>query len=219
MADERLPTLVLRSGLTAPLIVELMDGPNILGRFPQSQVDLPNPYVSRRHAMIEVTPGGSTIRDLGSKNGTYVNQASVGSAPHPLEDRDRIALGFEQVVFEFNASGRTITIGTDSAASAGPTGEVRVDAPAREVWVRGERLDPPLTAKEFDLLAFLHQRAGEACSYSDLAAVGWPERAPGDVDESEVRQYIRRLRRRIEADPGRPRHVTTMQGYGYRLSP
>ena len=92
-----------------------------------------------------------------------------------------------------------------------------VDAGSREVWVRGNRLEPLLSRKEFDVLNALFQREGEACSKDEIAAAGWPERA-GDTGDQEIEQMIHRLRQRIEPDRSSPRHIITMRGYGYKFS-
>ena len=48
-------------------------------------------------------------------------------------------------------------------------------------------------------------------------AIEWPERGAGDVGDAEIEQYVRRLRRRIEASGGNPKRIVTLRGYGYKL--
>ena len=55
-------------------------------------VVLDSPTVSRRHARVVVDGSEATLEDLGSKNGTYLNNESVTS-PQPLKDGDRIRVG------------------------------------------------------------------------------------------------------------------------------
>ena len=86
------------------------------------------------------------------------------------------------------------------------------------MWVWADKLEPPLSRKEFDVLELLYNRRGEACSKDEIAAVGWPERDGGAVGDSEIEQSIRRLRLRIESDPSKPEFITTVRGFGYRLS-
>ncbi len=57
-------------GATSPIPVV---GTIYFGRDPAATVPLPHPQVSRRHAVVIGVPGGATIRDLGSANGTFVN--------------------------------------------------------------------------------------------------------------------------------------------------
>ena len=88
---------------------------------------------------------------------------------------------------------------------------------SRDVWVRGQKLTPPLSRKEFDILALLDRNQGNAVSRDSISESGWPERTEGDVTPEEIDQYISRLRRRIEQDPSKPSLIVTMRGFGYRF--
>ena len=71
---------------------------------------------------------------------------------------------------------------------------------------------------EFDILALLWERGGEACHKDELAAKGWPERSIEDVNDREISQCVYRLRKRIEAGPLSTMLIMSIRGYGYRLS-
>ena len=96
--------------------------------------------------------------------------------------------------------------------------ELVVDAASRDVWIRGQKHEPTLPRKEFDILEILYRNRGRAVSRGEIASAGWPERADGDVTDEEIDQYIRRLRTRIEINPSAPRLIVTLRGYGYRIS-
>jgi hypothetical protein len=68
-----------------------------IGRLPGSDVTLADPGASRRHAEIRLEDGRFVLADLGSTNGTRVNEATVSE--RPLEDGDRITIG--RTVLEF----------------------------------------------------------------------------------------------------------------------
>jgi pSer/pThr/pTyr-binding forkhead associated (FHA) protein len=71
--------------------VALKAGENVLGRRAPDVVELPSPTVSRRHARITV--GDETlIEDLGSKNGTFVEERRV-SRPVTLTDGAQVRIG------------------------------------------------------------------------------------------------------------------------------
>jgi len=77
--------------------------------------------------------------------------------------------------------------------------------------------DVPLTVTEYRLLAELAQPAGRVLSRSALLESVWEHGYYGD--ERIVDVHIRRLRTKIERDPGKPRIVVTVRGMGYRLDP
>jgi DNA-binding winged helix-turn-helix (wHTH) protein len=72
--------------------VGLGTGEHLLGRGPDCDVLIQAPGVSRNHARIVVAGSSTTIADLGSRNGTYVNRRRI-SGPSLLRDGDEIAIG------------------------------------------------------------------------------------------------------------------------------
>src|SRR5580658_6272968 len=91
----------------ARLILQTADGQqaidlrpvNSLGRHPNNSVQLLDKIVSKEHCIIEQRPEGWVLRDLGSLNGTFVNNERVkGEAP--LKHGDEISLGATRGRFE-----------------------------------------------------------------------------------------------------------------------
>jgi len=78
--------------------ITLEAGENILGRDEDVAVRIDAPGVSRRHARIVVTEHQVTLEDLGSKNGTYLNEERL-QAPVALRDGDMFRLGRLLIVF------------------------------------------------------------------------------------------------------------------------
>jgi pSer/pThr/pTyr-binding forkhead associated (FHA) protein len=72
-------------------------GKVIVGRSPDNEIDVESPFVSRRHAQIVSDQTGSTIEDLNSTNGIFVNDKRVKK--HRLRDGDIVAIGFHQLVY------------------------------------------------------------------------------------------------------------------------
>ncbi len=95
-------------------------------------------------------------------------------------------------------------------------GDLVIDGPSREVHVDGRAV--PLTAREFDLLAFLAAAPRQVFSRADLLEQVW-DSSPVYQDPSTVTVHIRRLRHKIEADPEQPRHLVNVWGVGYRFDP
>jgi len=227
--------LVVHRGVAEPGAIELDGARHTLGKEPNADVSFDNVYVSRRHAEIAFSRDAYTIRDLGSKNGTFVDGHRVGTEPRELGGGEVIELGRGQVVVGFRVGSRTVTLAassssrSDASAPADQTDTVSlsdpsrdrslfVDAAHRRVFVDGELLSPPLSRRQFDVLALLWEQGGEACHQRDLAAMGWPERLSDDVTDREISQCVYRLRKRIEREPEAPPLIISIRGFGYRLS-
>ncbi len=79
----------------------LMGAMTILGRDDSADIILDDPGISRRHSEIRVTTDGphfvTSVRDLGSTNGTFVNGERITSTH--LEDGDRITVGRTSITF------------------------------------------------------------------------------------------------------------------------
>jgi DNA-binding response OmpR family regulator len=74
-----------------------------------------------------------------------------------------------------------------------------------------------LTAKEFDLLYFLASNPGQVFTRNQLLDQVWDYGYFGDA--STVTVHIRRLREKVEQDPGRPQHIKTVWSVGYKFEP
>jgi DNA-binding response OmpR family regulator len=94
-------------------------------------------------------------------------------------------------------------------------GEVELDGSAREVRKAGTEVK--LTAKEFDLLWFLASHPRKVFSRDQLMTSVWGYEPA--LDSGTVTVHMRRLRRKLEDDAARPRHLQTVWGVGYRLVP
>ena len=73
-------------------IYDLMPGETVAGRNPDCPIPLDFQGISRRHFMIEVNDAGANIRDLGSSNGTYVNNNKIDGI-QPLNRGDMVKVG------------------------------------------------------------------------------------------------------------------------------
>ena len=91
-------------------------------------------------------------------------------------------------------------------------GEVRLDAARHEVAVRGERVALPL--KEFELLELLLANAGRVLTRDVLIDRVWGPNYYGDTKTLDV--HVKRLRAKVEDDPGNPERIVTVRGVGYR---
>jgi hypothetical protein len=85
-----------------PRALELKPGSNLVGRGSDSDLQLMDQGVSRRHADIHLADGHATVYDLGSTNGTSVNGHSVQS--QQLQHGDVIRVGHTRLVFHEDSS-------------------------------------------------------------------------------------------------------------------
>jgi two-component system, OmpR family, phosphate regulon response regulator PhoB len=91
-----------------------------------------------------------------------------------------------------------------------------IDLATREVRVNGEIVST--TAKEFDLLVFLASSPRQVFSREQLLEHVWQSSSAWQNPDT-VTEHVRRLRRRIEADPEHPRRILTVWSVGYRFEP
>jgi two-component system KDP operon response regulator KdpE len=92
-------------------------------------------------------------------------------------------------------------------------GRVEIDIAKRVVRVAGEEVH--LTPNEYRLLQVLTKHPGKVLTQRQLLNEVW---GPNQVDQAQyLRVYVAQLRRKLESDPARPKHLQTEPGVGYRL--
>jgi two-component system phosphate regulon response regulator PhoB len=102
------------------------------------------------------------------------------------------------------------------AVSARPTSGLWIDETSRDVTLEGCPVD--LTAKEFDLLAFLVRHPRQVFTRAQLLQHVWGS-AKGWQGEATVTEHVHRLRQKLgSGGDGRP-IVATVRGVGYRMEP
>jgi two-component system response regulator RegX3 len=99
-----------------------------------------------------------------------------------------------------------------SVVEAGP---VRMDVERHVVTVDGRETKLPL--KEFELLELLLRNAGRVLTRGQLIDRVWGADYVGDTKTLDV--HVKRLRAKVEPDPGNPRYIVTVRGLGYKYEP
>jgi two-component system response regulator RegX3 len=94
-------------------------------------------------------------------------------------------------------------------------GPVCIDVSLREAVVGGRAVE--LSRKEFDLLALLVSESGHVVSRKQCMERIWRDRKMGDSRTLDT--HVKRLRKKIEANPADPQHLLTVRGIGYRFKP
>jgi DNA-binding response OmpR family regulator len=145
------------------------------------------------------------------------------------EEQDRIAgleMGADDYVVkpfspqELVSRVRAVLRRTRGSAASGDArplshGDLQIDPQARLVQVDGQ--EKALTAKEFDLLWTMARHPRQVFTRDQLLDLVWG--LTEYIDPSTVTVHVRRLREKIEADPGNPRYIQTVWGVGYRFEP
>lgn len=187
---EKTPSLIVLD-----LMLPKIDGMEILRQVRQRSVDVPVIMLTAR--------GQETDRIYGLELGAddYVVKPF---SPAELVARVKAVL-------------RRAQAGTTSQ-NGGPLikfDDLEIDPPTRTVKVRGEAVE--LTATEFNLLEFLAEHPRQVFSRDKLLDNVWGYTEY--VDPSTVTVHIRRLREKIEVDPGKPQCLLTVWGVGYKFDP
>jgi len=92
-------------------------------------------------------------------------------------------------------------------------GGIEIDVARHEIRVRGEVT--PFPPKEFELLEALLRRKGRLLTRAFLIDEVWGHDYVGDTKTLDV--HVKRIRRKIEADPHEPAHLVTVRGLGYKF--
>ncbi len=98
MSNKGTPSiLVIRSGRHQGRLLTLPEGDVLVGRDEECRIRLGSSDVSRRHCRLRATADGVVVEDLGSRNGTHVNDVRI-ERPTTLEPGDVVRIG--PLVFE-----------------------------------------------------------------------------------------------------------------------
>ncbi len=181
----------------------LTDEMTTIGRGVENTIVITSRRVSREHASVQRQGRRVILSDLGSTNGTFLNDERVLAA---LELRDGDAITIGDVVLVLHDP--------ESTYLETPFPELEVDVAAGVVRV--DRRAIALSPKEFALLSYLYEHRGAVCSKDDIGAQVWPEYRES-VYDYQIENLVRRLRARIEPDPANPQLLLTVRGMGYKL--
>ena len=121
--------------------------------------------------------------------------------------------GTEELLARLRAALRRAAVTGEGPEPAVSAGEIQVDLAARRVLLAGALVH--LTPIEYRLLAELARHPGRVLTHRHLLQAVW---GPGHVERQHyLRVHMASLRRKLEPEPARPRHLITEQGVGYRL--
>ncbi len=209
-----LPLLVIRRQDASPIQIEWAKPTLTLGRDTTNDIVIDHPLASRRHARLETDGSLYAVRDLDSTNGTFVNGDRI-SGTVVLHNQDRVWIADTEIIFNDPEATQKGPLPAEILRRLQTAEEaIRLDGRAKEVYIEGKKLTPPLTVKEFQLLDLLYRNKGQVISKDDIAKNVWDYEV---YDYNAIDALVYRLRQRIETDPSSPRFLVTVRGFGYKL--
>ncbi len=189
-------------------------------------IELNDEVVSRQHMEILLKDDKYWVRDLGSTNGTTLNDDRIIAGNlYELKHNSRIGLGVEgasarvMLVFKESEDTNIIHGKGDRAGKNGKVSKVawlKIDERKKEALVDGKQ--KKLSKKEYELLLFLSRNAGNICSRDEIIEAVWPEsRDLSAISDATIDQLIHRLREKVEPDPTKPSRIISKKAFGYML--
>ena len=182
-----------------------------IGRADDNDVVVDDRWVSRYHAQVQRDPGGYRAMDLHSKNGTFVNGRRI-AAPTPLADGDLLQVA-PLIKLTFVDYGSTAPL----PGELKPEPDLVLDRQTRQVWVRGQILDPPLSTIQFTFLDLLASEPGRVFSRNEVIDTLWPQDSAEGVSDEAIDALVRRIRLRLRELDSQHEYIATVRGYGFRL--
>lgn len=185
----------------------------VVGREADSDIQIDDRQVSRRHAEITQTVEGYTLRDLGSKNGTFLNGEPVTQKPRLIRNGDEVGIALcAKLTFVEDEATAPIILDYKHKPS------LKMDMSAKRVWVMDKEITPPLSLAQYNLLELLYKNAGNVVSRDQVIAVVWSDEEAEGVSEQAIDALARRLRERIAEIDTENKYVETIRGHGFRLN-
>ena len=207
------PILVAQNGALQGSHWRLDSETLMIGRGSDCDIVIADRQISRYHARIRRAPEGFLLEDLGSKNGTHLNGASVRDSRRPA-GRRRHPGGVRPGAGLCRARGHDAARSGERMRDRRDCGWTRSRIGcglASGSWSRRSR------RRSIDFWTCCTAGGSRVVARSDIVQTVWPDEEGEGVSEQAVDALIRRLRDRLaelEPDHG---FIVTVRGHGFRL--
>jgi two-component system KDP operon response regulator KdpE len=195
-------------------VIEARTGEDALERFPQEMpslilLDMNMPGMGGLETCRAIRAGSDIPVIILSVRNTEKDKVAALDAG--ADDYVTKPFGIEELLARIRAALRRSTPEGGPRAFHAPG--LEIDFETRRVHARGQ--DVRLTPKEYELLRYLVEHAGKPVTHRELLQAVW---GPDYGDEPEyLRVFINQVRKKIEANPAKPKHIVTVPWVGYRF--
>ena len=117
--------------------------PAIIGRSRQTDVTLEHPLISRHHCEVFESSGQLMLRDLGSRNGTYLGETRLAESPLPVQPGDQFTIGPVTFRAEYPPEGRDPENGSQDSVPRDSSARDSGSHPISPRGIVGPREDLP----------------------------------------------------------------------------
>ncbi|MEU7932279.1 response regulator [Micromonospora echinofusca] len=149
-------------------------------------------------------------------SGRAGSQDKVAALDAGADDYVTKPFGIDELLARIRAVTRRLHVSVDATTATLRVGRHTVDLAARTV-TRDDGTDVRLTPTQWGVLEQLLRHPGKLVSQRQLLHDVWGPEYQNETNY--LRQYMAQLRRKLEDDPARPRHLITEPGMGYRFRP
>lgn len=184
--------------------------PIIIGRSRDCDLVFPARDISRKHAQIHWDGSVYVLEDLGSINGTRLNNRLCESAQN-LQNGDEIRLGDEVTIYFIDDES------TEPLPQLSEEKGLAIEHTSRTLLINGQPLLKPLSPSQYCLVDLLYNANEQIVSRQKIVETVWADEAYDGVSEQAIDALARRIRLQIaEIDPDHE-YLQTIRGHGFRL--
>jgi pSer/pThr/pTyr-binding forkhead associated (FHA) protein len=185
-----------------------------VGRGPEADIQLVHPMVSRRHAQMTLQDDGSfLVRDLGSRNGTIVNDEMLQEVARSVSAPAVVQVG--PYVLRLTPASLIADETVQGKSTPATSGRVALDRGLHVLLIDGNQALEGLTGLEYRLMDVLTSAGRRLVPNQQLGDALW---GAGSWDAYMLHNLVRRVRRKLE-EKGLPADelILSVPGGGYRV--